>query len=201
MGVAARAGKRGSMFEDTLCFFMNRRSIRSYTDIPVEEEKIETILKAAMSAPSACNAQPWELIITRDKTILDEIRQALSSGRYNAPCAITVCANKRLCRHTNEMWVQDCSAMMQNILLCATALGLASVWIGVYGIPPHEPNVKKVSGIMNLPEHVLPLGIAYIGYSNEIQEPRTQYDPTRIYKEKYDFTRKHRARPKNMKHL
>ncbi len=163
----------------------------------MEEEKIQIILEAAMSAPSACNTQPWEIIVTQDQSVLEEIREALPMARYHPPCAITVCANTDLCRNTKQMWVQDCSAAMQNILLAATALGLGSLWIGVYGV---EPFVRKVSAVMNLPEHVVPLGIAYIGYANEAKEPRTQYNEKRVYREKYDLTRKHKARPKNLKH-
>lgn len=118
-------------------------------------------------------------------------------ARYPAPCAITVCGNTHLCRNTKSMWVQDCSAAMENVLLAATAIGLGSVWIGVYGV---EPFVKKVAKVLNLPEHVLPLGIAYVGYPDEEKEPRTQYNERRVYYGTYDPTRKHRARPKDLKH-
>lgn len=186
------------MYDDVLDFFMKRRSIRSYLEKPVEKEKIDILLRVAMSAPSACNTQPWEIIVSHKQETLDEIRKALPMARYNAPCAITVCGNTHLCRNTKQMWVQDCSAAMQNIMLATTALGLGSLWIGVYGT---EPLVKKIMNVMNLPEHVIPLGIAYIGYSNEMKEPRTQYNEKRIYLERYDSTRKHKARPKDLKHL
>ncbi len=184
------------MYDEILGFFTKRRSIRSYQDKPVEEEKIKILLQAAMAAPSACNTQPWEIIVTQDQSVLEEIREALPMARYIAPCAITVCANTDLCRNTKQMWVQDCSAALQNILLAATALGLGSLWIGVYGV---EPFVRKVSKVMNLPEHVVPLGLVYIGYANETKEPRTQYNEKRVYREKYDLTRKHKSRPKNLK--
>jgi nitroreductase len=174
-----------------------RRSIRAYKDTPVEPEKIELLLKAAMAAPSACNSQPWEIIVTTEEDILAEIREALPMARYPAPCAITVCGNTHLCRNTKSMWVQDCSAAMENLLLAATALDLGSVWIGVFGV---EPFVKKVAKIMNLPDHIVPLGIAYVGEPAEEKAPRTQYDETRVYRGRYDPARKHRARPKDLKH-
>jgi len=186
------------MYENELSFFMKRRSIRSYQERNVEKEKIEFLIKAAMSAPSACNTQPWEFIIVTEKLVLEEIKNQLPMARYNAPCAIVVCGNTHLCRNTKQMWIQDCSAAMQNILLAATTVGLGSLWVGVYGV---EPFVEKVMNVMGLPEHVLPLGIAYIGYSNEEKEPRTQYNEKRVFYEVYDINRKHRARPKNSKHL
>lgn len=186
------------MYDDVLAPFMKRRSIRSYLPKPVEAEKIQALLKAAMSAPSACNTQPWEIIVSQEENTLDAIRNALPMARYNAPCAMTVCGNTHLCRPTKQAWVQDCSAAMQNILLAATAMDLGSLWVGVYDA---EPYIKKISSILNLPSHVIPLGIAYIGYANESKEPRTQYNEKRIYCEVYDPTRKHRARPKDLKHL
>lgn len=185
------------MDESALELIYRRRSIRAYKKAPVEREKIELLLKAAMAAPSACNSQPWELVVTTEEDVLAEIREALPMARYPAPCAITVCGNTHLCRNTKSMWVQDCSAAMENILLAATAIGLGSVWIGVYGV---EPFVKKVAKVLNLPEHVLPLGIAYVGYPDEEKEPRTQYNERRVYYGTYDPTRKHRARPKDLKH-
>lgn len=186
------------MYEDILNFFIRRRSIRSYQNRPVEDEKIDTIIKAAFSAPSTCNNQPWEMIIVSEKTIMDEIRAEFSCANYNAPCAIVVCANTHLCRNICGMYIFDCSAAMENILLCATALNLGSLWVGVYG----ENSIRKISDIVGLPEYVVPCGIAYIGYSNEIKEPRSQFDSEkRVYKQVYDINRKHRARPKNKKKL
>jgi nitroreductase len=185
------------MTDSALDLFLRRRSIRSYTEQPVARELIEAILQAAMAAPSACNNQPWEFVVITAAETMDEIRANLPMARYNAPCAILVCGNMDLCRNTKAMWVQDCSAALENILLAATALGLGSVWVGVYGVAPF---VEKVARIVGLPENVMPLGFAYLGYPAEQREPRTQYDARRIYWDAYDQTRKHRARPKNLKY-
>ena len=185
------------MYEDVLDLFIRRRSIRSYQDRCVEKEKLDTIIKAAFAAPSTANNQPWELIVVTEKSILDEIRAAFRSANYNTPCAIVVCANTKLCRNIKGMYIFDCSAAMQNILLCATALDLGSLWVGVYG----EHSIKELSDIVGLPEHVVPCGIAYVGYANEVKGPRKQYTDKRVYEQVYDINRKHRARPKRMKHL
>ena len=185
------------MYENVLDLFIRRRSVRSYLDKPVEEEKIDTILKAAFAAPSACNNQPWEMVVVTEKSIMDEIRAEFGFANYNAPCAIVVCANTHLCRNVGEMYIFDCSAAMQNILLCATALDLGSLWVGVYG----DQNIRKISHIVGLPEHVVPCGIAYVGYANEVKGPRKQFTEKRVYYQVYDINRKHKARPKNMKQL
>jgi nitroreductase len=185
------------LYESILDLFIRRRSIRSYLDKTVEKEKIDTILKAAFAAPSTCNNQPWEMIVVTEKSIMDEIREKFSFANYNAPCAIVVCANTHLCRNIKGMYIFDCSAAMQNILLCATALDLGSLWVGVY----EEQSIKKISDIVGLPKHVVPCGIAYIGYANEVKGPREQFNDKRVYEQVYDINRKHRARPKNMKKL
>ena len=95
------------------------------------------------------------------------------------------------------MYIFDCSVAMQNILLCATALDLGSLWVGVYG----EQSIKKISDIVGLPEHVVPCGIAYIGYANKVKGLREQFRDNRVYYQLYDIKRKHKARPKNRKRL
>lgn len=185
------------MYEDVLELFVKRRSIRSYLKKSVEKEKIDAILKAAFAAPSTANNQPWEMIVVTKKSIMDDIREGFRAANYNAPCAIVVCANTHLCRNIKGMYIFDCSAAMQNILLCATALGLGSLWVGVYG----NHAIKTISNIVKLPEHIVPCGIAYIGYANEVKGPRKQFKESRIYEQEYDINRKHRARPKNIKKL
>jgi nitroreductase len=99
---------------------------------------------------------------------------------------------------SRDYWIQDCSAAMENILIAASGMGLGSVWIGLHPIPS---KVKPVRKVLDIPEHVIPLGVAYVGYPDEFKEPRTQYNEKVVYWQKYDSERKHRARPKNMKHL
>ena len=172
-----------------------RRSVRSYQNRPVETEKIVTLLKAAMAAPTAVNAQPWEFVVTDDEEQLAQVKEACVFARYNAPVAIVICGNMKLALKgkDKELWVQDCSAAMENILLAATSLGLGSVWIGIY---PVEPRVRALKEIFDMPEHVIPMSIAYIGYPAEEKEPRTQYNEKRIYWQKYDPERKYRTKDK-----
>lgn len=69
------------------------------------------------------------------------------------------------------------------------------VW--VYG----EQAIKKILNIIGLPDHVVPCGIVYIGYANEVKGPRKQFSDNRVYYQVYDINRKHRVRPKNRKRL
>lgn len=156
-----------------------RRSIRKYQDRPVEEEKLELLLKAAMAAPSANNRKPWEFVVITEAEKMAEIRSALTFGKYDAPAAIVVCGNtSKLKNLLGEFWVQDCSAATENILLAAVGLGLGTVWLGVHPIHNFK---KRVAKVLNLPGHIEPLNVIYVGYPAEEKPARTQYDPKRVH--------------------
>jgi nitroreductase len=180
---------------DVIETIYKRRSIRKYLDKQVEKDTIITLLKAATAAPTAANCQPWEFIVVDEVKKLSELKENLIFARYNAPLAIVVCGNMKLAFKGpgREMWVQNCSAAIQNILLTATSLGLGSVWIGIY---PLENNVKLVRKVLDIPDYVIPLSIVYIGYPAEEKEPRTRYDEKRVYWQSYDSKRKHRSKDK-----
>ena len=78
---------------DLIC---RRRSCRSYTDQPVEQEKLELLLKAAMAAPTAANRQPWEIIVVTEPECVAALRDVLYAGKYNAPVAMVMCGNMKL---------------------------------------------------------------------------------------------------------
>ena len=161
-----------------------RRSIRKYQEKSVEPEKIELLLKAAMAAPTARNSKPWEFIVVTDPSVMDRIRGAMTFGKFNAPMAIIVCGNLSLTNRslTSQFWVQDCTAATENILLAAVSFGLGTVWLGVH---PIHIFTKRISKILELPEHIKPLNVIYVGYPAQEKPARTQYDPARVHWETY----------------
>ena len=72
---------------------LKRRSIRRFTKDKINIEKIDILLKAAMSAPSAANRKPWEFYVITDEKILNELRSASKYTNYEASLAIIVCGN------------------------------------------------------------------------------------------------------------
>jgi len=168
----------------TLDVIFRRRSIRKYTAQPVEPEKLELLLRAAMAAPSAMNCKPWEFVVVTDPEELAQFRRRLLFGDRNAPAAVVVCGNPF--RSANPaahlFWVQDCSAATENILVAAAGLGLATVWIGVH---PVKEFVRIVRQVVGLPRHVTPLCIVYVGYAAEEKPSRTQYDEGRVHRQRY----------------
>lgn len=172
-----------------------RRSCRAYTDEKVSPEIIDDLLHAAFSAPTAVNSQPWEFVVIDDETILAKLRSKLPFANYKAPAAIVVCGNSNigLKGQDKDLWVCDCSAAMENMLLLATDMGLGSLWCGIFPIPSR---MQLVRDILDMPSNVNPLGMMYVGYPERKLEGRSRYNEKAVYWQKYDPTRKHRKKNK-----
>lgn len=164
---------------DAIQAVLSRRSIRRYTSQPVPQEVIEDLLKAAMSAPSAGNEQPWHFVVISDGKILNEIPKfhPYSSMLSEASAAILVCGDLREEKYKG-FWIQDCSAATQNILIAACAKGLGAVWLGIY---PIEERIKGMRKLLGIPEHIVPLSLISIGYPAEKKPPANRYNISRIH--------------------
>jgi nitroreductase len=175
--------KRSSVTMDALEAIHTRRSIRKYTDESIAPETIKELLSAAMSAPSAVNAQPWTFIVIDDRKLLDEIPtySPYAAMARNAPLAILVCGDTSL-EKAPGFWVQDCSAAIQNLLLAAHALGLGAVWTGIH---PMEDRVEGFRKAFNLPEHIIPLGLVPVGYPAQKAGPQDRYMEEKVYHNSY----------------
>jgi len=159
----------------------SRRSIRKYTPESVSDEDIEALLNAAMHAPSAVNEQPWHFVVVKDQETLAAIPQISPTAPMvkDAPVAIAVCADKDLEKFPG-LWVQDCSAATENLLLAATARGLGATWTAVY---PFEDRVEGIKNLLNLPVNVIPLCIVPLGHPAETPVPVDRFNPSCIHYE------------------
>lgn len=164
---------------DALKAIHTRRSIRKYQDKPVPEELLRQILAAAMHAPSACNAQPWQFVLISDRELLAQIPRinpnAHMAGR--APLAILVCGDLSL-EESAGYWVVDCAAAAQNLLLAAHALGLGAVWTGVY---PRQQRIDGLRRLLDLPENVVPHSLIVLGYPAEQPAAEDRYRAERVH--------------------
>jgi nitroreductase len=150
-----------------------RRSIRKFQDKPVEKEILLELARLGAAGPSATNRRPWMFVLVQGTEDMQRLHQATMFGKFSAPAAVVVCGNMKrtLPLYAKDYWIQDCSAAMENILLGAVDMGLGAVWLGV---TPIKQAVNKLSRALSLPEHIVPLGVAYVGYPGEEKEPRTQ---------------------------
>lgn len=168
---------------DMMKGIIERRSIRKYTGEKISDEKIKEILKAAMYAPSGGNAQTWEFVVVRDRNLLNELTKVhpYSHPLKEADCAIIMCGNLKKERF-KDLWIQDCSAATQNILLASHSLGIGSVWLGVY---PEMDRVDGIREIIKAPEDVVPFSIVSLGYPAEEKAVPDRYDENNVHYEKW----------------
>lgn len=158
-----------------------RTSIRDYEARPVEKEKVEKMLRAAMAAPTAMNKQPWHFVVVDQRSVLDSLADANPNAKMllKAPLAIVVCGDmdKVIEGGGRDFWIQDASAATENLLLAAHAMGLGAVWTGAY---PSEERSKAISATLSLPDNLVPLNMIVIGYPAEHPQPKDKFKEENI---------------------
>lgn len=162
---------------------LSRRSVRKYTAQKPSEKDVETLLHAAMSAPSGVNRQPWEFVIVDDPQLLASLAEALPYAKMTAeaPVAILACGNKErfLDGADSTLWVEDLAAASENLQLAAHALGLGSVWTAVY---PHSDRMEAVALLLHLPDSFVPYSLMPVGYPADSHEPVEKWHPDRVHR-------------------
>ncbi len=161
---------------------MTRTSVRAYTSEPIDSTALETMLRAAMAAPTAGNKQPWRSIVITDTTKLNYIATNFNSMTMakQAPLAVVMCGDVTATfdGEGREYWVQDVSAASENLLLAAHSLGLGAVWCGVY---PISERVEKFSELLDLPENIVPMACICIGHPEGESTPKDKWNPENIH--------------------
>lgn len=158
-----------------------RRSIRRFNpDKPVGEEHLRAVLAAAMTAPSAGNAQPWHFIVVTDHDLKERLSRVhpYVGMLAQAPVGIVACAELALEKYPGY-WVQDLAAAVQNMLLAARALGLGTVWTGVC---PLRERMDAVRGILALPVGVEPHAIVPLGWPAQEFTYQDRYKAERVHR-------------------
>jgi nitroreductase len=168
---------------DTLEAIRTRRSIRRYLDKPVAEALIEKLLAAAMNAPSARNAQPWQFVVIDDRATLAKIADINPNAQMarEAPAAILVCGDLDL-EKSPGYWVVDCAAAVQNMLLAAHALGLGAVWTGVF---PRQERMDGLRQLLGLPERVIAHSLVVLGHPAEQPATVNRYHADRVRRNRW----------------
>ena len=153
-----------------------RTSVRDYEARPVEKEKIEKMLRAAMATPTAMNKQPWHFVVVDQRNVLDALAGANPYAKMlkKAPLAIVVCGNtdKMIEGGGRDFWIQDASAATENLLLAAHAMGLGAVWTGAY---PSEERCISISKVLSLSDNLVPLNMIVVGYPAEHPQPKQKF--------------------------
>jgi nitroreductase len=158
-----------------------RRSVRAYRPQPVERQKIEQIIHAAVMAPTAMNAQPWAFGVIQDQVVLDALNARTKafllskleewpwlsrfaesckdpgySVFYGATALVTIYA-----KEDTPTARADCCLAAENLMLAATDFGLATCWMGFVGFILGTPEANKEFG---LPVGYVPVAPIAVGY-------------------------------------
>lgn len=171
-----------SIQKSTIEDILTRTSVRAYTGEDVEGEKLDTLLRAAMAAPTAGNKQPWRFVVIDDKATLTEISENFHTMTMakNASVAIVMCGDttSTFKGEAQAYWVQDVSAASENLLLAAHAMDLGAVWCGIY---PQMQRVEKFSEILGLPSNIIPMACICVGYPAGETVPKDKWKPEYIH--------------------
>lgn len=143
----------------------DRRSIRKYTEQPVEPEKLELLKEAALRSPSSKNINPWEFIFVEDAEVIGKLKDCKPHGTAplsTAPLAIVVCADET----KNDVWIEDCSIASILLQLTAQSLGLGSCWVQIRNRKYSETvsSEKYIQNLLHIPENFRVLSIITVGY-------------------------------------
>ena len=168
--------------------FLSRRSIRKYSSQNIEKEKIDEILKVALTAPTGRNLKPFELIVIRDSDALNQLSLSKNIGSAmlkEANAAIIILGNPEL----SNTWNEDCSIVSFSIQLKAFDLGLGSCWINVKDRKTSDniDSEKYIKNIFRIPNHLKIVSILSLGYPNEEKPAHDDKDMdfSKIHFEKY----------------
>ena len=145
---------------DFLQLATDRYSVRSFSDRPIEPEKMEKILKAGQLAPTAVNFQPQKIYILKSKAALDKIR-SLTRFAYDAPVVLLFCADiskawKSPVEHGYNTGEMDVSIVCTHMMLEAWELGIGSVWVRGF-------DARQAANAFDLPKYIKPICLLPIG--------------------------------------
>ncbi|MGA2867038.1 MAG: nitroreductase family protein [Verrucomicrobiota bacterium] len=166
---------------EKLGFIFGRRSVRLYAPGAIGKETVTTLLEAAMAAPSAMTKDPWRFVVVSEAEVLAQMAGALPGGKMlaTATLGIVVCGDLEAAFEGQLSYLlQDCSAAIENLLLCAHSLGLGACWVGVH---PSEDSSRCLRGMLSLPGRVLPIAVIALGYPGETLEARTRYNSEYVH--------------------
>ena len=144
-----------------------RYSVRKFADKPVEEEKLQKVLKAGACAPTAKNLQPQHIYVLKSEDAVAKMRE-ITRCAFNAPVVLLVCGNRETAwvnpfndRSSNEM---DCSIVATQMMLQAEELGLGTCWACWF-------DTAKTKEVFAIPENEEVFAILPLGYPAEDCKP------------------------------
>lgn len=155
-----------------------RTSTRQFEIREVEPEKIQGLLRAGFSAPSALNQRPWEFFVVTNKEVLNKLSKAspYAGTVAKAPAAIVICYRNNI--KAIDFAHIDCAVAAENILLELESLGLGGVFLA---IAPLDDRIQAVKKVLSLPENIEPFNIIPFGYPKNKRVPKDRFDDSCVH--------------------
>ncbi len=160
---------------NTLEAIKSRRSVRKFSDTPVEPEKLQAILEAIQQAPSWANMQCWRFVVVTNQSVKERISELSYVEAYfatrgyknnpaqkalaEAPVVIVACADptESGALRGQQYYLTDMGIATQNLMLAAHEVGLASVFVGVF-------NEEELGELLEIPPDIRIVGLFPLGY-------------------------------------
>ena len=167
---------------DTLEAIKTRKSVRKFSDRPVEPEKLREVLEAVRLSPSWANMQCWRFVVVEDPAVRERISDlsyvesffATRGYKFNpaqkaiaqAPVVIIACADPGQSGDLGgqQYYMTDMGIAAENLMLAAHALGLGTVFVGVF-------DEEALGELLNIPPGLRIVGIFPLGYPLEEGKP------------------------------
>ena len=164
-----------------------RRSIRKYKPDPVDDKTLQEVLEAARQAPSWANTQCWRFVVVRNAETKGQLSDTLNDTNpardavCNAPIVIVACAEMEKAGYKagevttdkGDWFMFDVALAMHNLVLAAHAVGLGTVYVGLF-------DARKAAAILSVPEGYEVVAITPLGYPDEVKEARPRKELNEI---------------------
>jgi len=153
---------------DFIRLIKDRRSVREYTDKPIDKRTLEEIVDCGRLAPSARNIQPWKFLVVTDKGKLEGIAKQVDWGHFikDSSACIVICGEKDVKRR-----VEDCCLASENMILAAKSLGIGSCYVAALG-----KDIEGVRKLLKIPENFEIVCFLTLGYFEKNPEPHDKKD-------------------------
>ena len=178
---------------DVIAAIKTRRSIRQYQSTPVSDSDLATVLEAARWAPSWANTQCVRFMVVKDSQMKARVADTLSQNNpanvaiRQAPVLIVACAELKKSGYYHgqastdkgDWFMFDVALAMQNLVLAACALGLGTVYVGLFDAP-------RATSVLGVPEGFAVVAMTPLGYpAAEGRTPRRKELSETVFYERW----------------
>ena len=156
---------------DILSTIKDRRSVRDFHKKAIPGHVVDKLIEALIWAPSAGNLQARKFYFVKNDGVKKRIADSALKQRFiaEAPLVVVGCTDRRISSKYGERGVhlysiQDVSASLMGMMLCAHEYGLGSTWVGAF-------KEDEISRILKMPAHLRPVAVVPVGYPSRIPSP------------------------------